>query len=39
MNKSDQEMVIKLDNNLRHFSKIVKRELGKNIDSISGGRL
>ncbi len=31
------EMVKQLDNNLRHLSDIVKKELGKDIQSISGG--
>lgn len=30
------EMVKQLDNNLRHFARIVKRELGKDIQSIPG---
>jgi len=34
---ADSQMVKKLDENLRHFSRIIKNEIGKDIQSISGG--
>jgi glycerate kinase len=33
---ADQYMVEKLDNNLRHFNEVVKKELGKNVNKIPG---
>lgn len=33
---ADQKMVEKLDQNLRHFNKIVKKDLNKNVDQIEG---
>lgn len=33
---ADQKMVEKLDNNLRHFNKVVKKHLNKNVNQIEG---
>jgi glycerate kinase len=33
---ADQYMVEKLDNNLRHFNEMIKKELGKNVNKIPG---
>jgi glycerate kinase len=33
---ADQEMVEELDNNLRHFNKVVKKFLNKNVNQIEG---
>jgi len=33
---ADKEMVLQLDENLKHFARIVKKQLGKDIDHIPG---